>query len=245
MNNKNLSTSSAIIIAAVIIGLGLYFGLGSTSAPTELTTKEISRSIKVERNDSTDLETKVTIDDHIIGNFETAEVFVIEYSDLECPYCKNYRDIEGAAALAQFGDDERVAFVFRHFPLGKPLTGGDLHPTSVEEAVISECVAMLEGEEKFVSFVNSIFEETSSDGRYDLPYLLTQAQDLGVEKDALEECYTGSEAATTVARQFQQGVLMGVQGTPTLFVQTKDGEVSLVNRSKNENVLDKVSSYLK
>ena len=164
--------------------------------------------------------------------------------DLECPYCKRYRDTEGAAALTQFGDDERVAFVFRHFPLGKPLTGGDLHPTSVEESVVAECVAMLGGEERFQEFVDSIFEETSSDGQYDLPYLLTQAQDLGIEKDTLEECYTGLEAATKVAQQFQQGVLMGVQGTPTLFVQTKDGEVSLVDRSKNENVLDKVSSYL-
>ena len=179
------------------------------------------------------------------GDFEKAEVFVIEYIDLECPYCKRYHDTEGAAALAQFGEDERVAFVFRQFPLGKPLTGGDLHPTAVAEAVISECVATLAGEEKFEEFINQIFAETASDGRYDLPFLLTQAKDLGVKEKALEECYSGTEAPAKVAKQFQQGVLMGVQGTPTIFVQTKDGEVSLVDRSKNENVLNKVNSYLK
>lgn len=245
--NKNLSTSTAIIIAAIIIALGLFFGLQdfdlTSKAGKELTTEKISETIKITASRSQELETKVTVDEHIIGNFEKAEIFVIEYADLECPFCKRFHDGEKAEALKTFADNEKVAFVFRHFPLGRPLTAGDLHPTAVEEAVISECVATLAGEEKFQEFVNQIFAETASDGRYDLPLLLTQAEGLGVKKKTLIECYQGAEAGEKVAKQFQQGVLMGVQGTPTIFIQTKTGETSLLDRQKNENLIDKINSY--
>ncbi len=245
--NKNLSTSTAIIIAAVIIALGLFFGLQdfdlTSKAGKGLTTEKISETIKVTANRSQELETKVTVDEHIIGNFEKAEIFVIEYADLECPFCKRFHDGEKAEALKTFANNEKVAFIFRHFPLGRPLTAGDLHPTAVEEAVISECVATLAGEEKFQEFINQIFAKTASNGRYDLPLLLTQAEGLGIKKKALRKCYQGEDAGKKVAKQFQQGVLMGVQGTPTIFIQTKTGETSLLDRQKNENLMDKINSY--
>lgn len=49
------------------------------------------------------------------GNADARFVWV-EYSDLECPYCKSLHDAGTISqVMDQYGDD--VAFVFKHYPL--------------------------------------------------------------------------------------------------------------------------------
>lgn len=246
MNNK-LSTPTALILAAIIIAGGLFFGLKDSNPNTkvekELTTREISRAIKIEVNKNENLETKVTADENLSGDFKKAEVFVIEYASLECPVCKFFHSGERKNAFEHFMNDERVVFVTRHFPLGSPFTGRDMTPTAPEQAVIAECVGMLAGDEEFEKIIDIIYTETTHDGRFDLPFLLTQAEELGIKKSNLKECYSGPEAAARVAKQFQQGVIMGVQGTPTVFIQTKDGVV--VEFDRNKSLIEEVNSFLK
>src|SRR3989344_3323501 len=53
--------------------------------------------------------------DHILGN-PSALVKIIEYSDLECPFCARFHETM-KQAMDEYGKDGKIAWVYRHFPL--------------------------------------------------------------------------------------------------------------------------------
>lgn len=62
-----------------------------------------------------------------------ARYFLIEYSDLECPFCKTIH-----ASLDQVvTNTENVAWIFRHYPLV------DIHPKAQKAAEAAECAGIL------------------------------------------------------------------------------------------------------
>ena len=91
----------------------------------------------------------VTSADHILGNPQ-APVKVIEFSDLECPFCKRFHPTM-KQIIEEYGKDSRVAWVYRHFPLDS------LHSRARKEAEASECAAELGGNEKFWAYIDPLF----------------------------------------------------------------------------------------
>ena len=83
--------------------------------------------------------------DHMMGS-SNATVKVIEYSDLECPYCKMFH-----ATMKQVVSESNggVSWVYRHWPI---------HAGSMYKLVASECVAKIKGNDAFWKYVESIFE---------------------------------------------------------------------------------------
>ena len=67
--------------------------------------------------------------DHILGDPQ-ASVVVIEYGDLECPFC---RAVEPAVKHLVDVYGARIAFAFRHFPIE------DAHPHALLAAEATEC----------------------------------------------------------------------------------------------------------
>lgn len=92
----------------------------------------------------------VSPDDHYFGS-KDAEVVIVEYSDLECPYCAKFHD-----TLHQLVTDYngKVAWVYRHLPLTQ------IHATAEDKALASECVAELGGNDAFWKYIDNIFEKT-------------------------------------------------------------------------------------
>ena len=90
----------------------------------------------------------VSAKDHIRGN-KNAKVTFIEYSDLECPFCKkHHKTME--ELTAKYAD--RVQFVFRQFPLDQ------LHPNARAKAEASECANELGGEKVFWKYLDMMFK---------------------------------------------------------------------------------------
>ncbi|MEK7126271.1 MAG: thioredoxin domain-containing protein [Patescibacteria group bacterium] len=90
----------------------------------------------------------VSVYDHILGN-PAAPVVIVEYSDFDCDYCKNFHDTLHQI-IANAGVNGKVAWVFRNFPLTQ------LHPDAANKAEAAECVAELGGNDKFWSFVDGL-----------------------------------------------------------------------------------------
>lgn len=98
--------------------------------------------------------TKVTLDpvsdqDRIKGN-KDATVVVIEYSDLQCPYCQSFHKTM-TSLIAQY-DQNQVAWVFRHFPLS-------FHKFARAYAEATECAYKLGGNDKFWELADKIFTD--------------------------------------------------------------------------------------
>lgn len=84
--------------------------------------------------------------DHIRGSLD-AKVKIIEYSDLECPFCATLHPTL-QTIMQDFDGD--VAWVYRHFPL-------EFHPSAKPLAIGSECAAQLGGNDKFWEYIDYVF----------------------------------------------------------------------------------------
>ena len=74
---------------------------------------------------------KLTKDTYVKGD-ESAQILWIEYSDLECPFCKRLHD-SGAIKNLEAKYGKKLAFAFKHYPL-------PFHQTALPAAEAAECV---------------------------------------------------------------------------------------------------------
>ena len=73
---------------------------------------------------------------------------LIEYSDLECPFCKQFHP-SIQRVLDKYGD--QVVWAYRHFPIET------IHASARPLAEGSECAAQLGGNDKFWEYIDYIF----------------------------------------------------------------------------------------
>lgn len=85
-----------------------------------------------------------------LGN-KDAKITIVEFADLECPFCKRYFTETFSQLKKDYIDTGKVAYYYRHFPL-------DFHPLARPFAQASEC-ANEQG--KFWEMHDKIFQEHS------------------------------------------------------------------------------------
>jgi len=135
-------------------------------------------------------------DDHLRG----AGPLVVEYADLECPYCAQAHLI-----LKQLP----VRRLFRHFPVVSK------HPRARVLAQAAEAAAR---QGRFWEFHDGLMADQ---GRLDDPHLWERCRHLGIDLARFDADRRDETAAERVERDFRAGIRAGVVTTPTLFV---DGE---------------------
>lgn len=140
----------------------------------------------------------------VTGN-PNASVTVTEYGDLQCPACRGAYELLNKPLLEQYGS--RIRFEFMHFPLRS------LHRYALNAALASECAA---DQGKFWEFVDYNYEhqtemspETLSD---------TWPKALKLDMQTFERCYKSQIKKSTILDDYKKGQKLGVEGTPTYFV---------------------------
>jgi protein-disulfide isomerase len=157
--------------------------------------------------------------DHVYGN-PNAPVSLIEYSDFECPFCKRFHATANEIVDAYGG---KVNWVYRHFPLGMH------NPGAQKEAEASECVAQLGGNDAFWKFANAIYARTKSNGNgFPLDQLVPLGKEIGLDEKQFKECIDAAKYASRVQEDLDEGIQIGITGTPANFLLRNDtGEVIL------------------
>lgn len=232
MDTNNTSNSSnnlnawgiplAIVIAGALIAGALYFSRTDKSTIAEEDTSNISQAAEKA--------ILISKEDHIRGKID-AKVRVIEYSDMECPFCKEFHDTMNQI-FPEYED--KISWVYRHFPIQ------NIHPKAVTEAVASECVAEIGGNEKFWQFVDNFFEVTPSNNQTDLSILPKLARDLGINEDQFNTCLQSGKYDDLIKNQFDQAIQTGGQGTPWTLVVTKSGRVLSINGAQPYAVVKQI-----
>lgn len=154
--------------------------------------------------------------DHIRGN-PNAEVVIVEYSDTECPFCKQFHTTL-QTVMEKYGRDGRVAWVYRHFPLDQ------LHPTARKEAEALECAGELGGNEGFWAYTDELYSVTPSNNRLDMAELPRIASRVGLDVTQFNTCLDSGRHADKVERDYQDAVAAGGRGTPYSVILTRDGQ---------------------
>lgn len=186
---------------------------------------------------SADKVDKLRQDDHIKGN-KDARILLIEYSDLECPFCKKFHP------TAQQVVDEykgQVAWVYRHFPLDQ------IHSKADKEAEAVECANELAGNDGFWKLTDKIYEVTPSNNGLNLDDLPKLAGGVGIDQNKFKTCLDSGKYKEHVESDFQSGVKAGVSGTPgNIILDTKTGKTLLMPGAYPfENFKTEIDSLLK
>jgi protein-disulfide isomerase len=122
---------------------------------------------------------------------------VIEYADLECPYCAKAHLILRELPIRR---------VFRHFPVVSK------HPRARALAAAAEA-AGLQG--RFWEMHDSLLTDQ---GHLDDPHLWQRARKLGLDLERFEADRRSDAVGERVERDFRSGIRAGVTTTPTQFV---------------------------
>ncbi len=156
--------------------------------------------------------------DHIRGN-ANARLTLVEYSDLECPFCKRFHPTM-QDLMKTYRD--KIRWVYRHFPLS-------FHQNAEKEAEATECVSELGGNEKFWTYVDKIFEKTTSNGTGFAPDQLGPlAAEVGVDQTAFQSCLDSGKYSQLVKDQIADGTTGGISGTPSTFLIDANGKSQLI-----------------
>lgn len=213
----------AIIIAGAFIGGGLAYGL------TGVNNNSLRANTDTQASDQplppANIEVKpVSQEDHIRGDVN-APLTIIEYSDLECPFCKKFHPTMQQVLKEYPG---KVRWVYRHFPLTQ------LHSKASKEGEATECA----GEQgKFWEYVDRLFEVTPSNDGLDPAQLPKIAEDVKLDVNTFSTCLESGKYANHVQEDAQDAVSAGGQGTPySVLIDAKGGKTPISGAYPFEDV---------
>jgi protein-disulfide isomerase len=147
-----------------------------------------------------------------------AKVTIVNFDDLECPYCARMHEQLFPATQDHYKG--LVRFVYKDFPLV------DIHPWAMHAAVNAACLADLDGDAywRFVDHVHAHGDEITGPA-HDAPAALKTLDRLTQEEGQrskldltkLNAC-VAKQDESAVRASMKQGDSLGVNGTPTLFI---------------------------
>jgi len=214
MDNNN---NNALLIAGSIVAAGALIAVGIYLAPANTTQNENSNDQQAQDKDliqRTSIDNRPVTEEDFIRGSSTAAVTVIDYSDLECPFCKQFHQIMNDMTDKYSGQE--LAWVYRHFPLES------IHSKAPKEAHATECAAELGGEDAFWQYTDRIFAVTPSNNEFDLDRLPEIAAEIGLDRQAFVSCQESGRNQSKVQEDFEDARSTGGSGTPFVIIKLNE-----------------------
>ena len=138
---------------------------------------------------------------------DKAPVTIVEFSDLQCPHCKDAQPIIDKLLT----EEPNARFVFQNFPLPS-------HNWAAKAADYADCIGR-SSKDAFWKFVQGTFDAQSSITEANADEKLTAIADpAGVKGADMATCAAKADTKTRVEQSVALGQSVGVTGTPTVFV---------------------------
>lgn len=136
-----------------------------------------------------------------------ASVTIVEFSDMQCPHCQKAAPvIEQLLAL-----EPDARFIFQNFPI-------PIHNWAEKAAGYVDCVGRASNDAVW-KFIQKTFEDQSNITEANLDEKLKAiATASGVNGDETAACAVKPETKARVAASVELGKSVGVNGTPTLYI---------------------------
>ncbi len=145
---------------------------------------------------------KMDVDTKRLRGNPNAPVTIIEFSDLQCPYCRVIQPTL-KQLLSKYGD--RVNLAFRDMPLDQ------LHPLARKAAEATRCAAE---QGKYWEYHDLLF----SSGKLADKELAEQARSIGLDGSAFDACVAGGKFKQQIENDLQMGLKAGITGTPAFVI---------------------------
>ena len=194
-----LSPSVAIIICGVIIAAAIVF---INRFPGPVTAAPAAQQGGQYANVNVPAPSEA---DHVYGS-RTAKIFLIEYSDFQCPFCSRVNPT--LKSLVDESDGE-IAWIYRHFPLES------IHSEARPSAIASECVTAQLGNDGFWIFMDRVFanQQSMSAALYS-----SIAGEMGINPIAYNTCVASGTYDALIDQHSGEAAAAGGTGTPFTVV---------------------------
>lgn len=137
---------------------------------------------------------------------EDAAITMVNFSDFECPHCREFTHVLDAVREAH---SESVRVCYKQFPLG--------NHRNAAAAAYGALAAHQQGQ--FLAFHDVIFESQSALSAADDPaaFLVAMANRVGLNVDRFVEAANDEAVRAQVERDRREGMEAGIMSTPTLY----------------------------
>jgi len=171
---------------------------------------------------------KINVSGRPTRGANASKVVVVNFDDLECPFCSRMHQTLFPEILKEYGD--RITFIYKDYPLV------DIHPWATHAAVDANCLAAQNGDAywDFADYIHANQHEVSNEktpgARLEALDKLTllQGQKHNLDVVKLQSCIKAQdESAVKASMKEAEGI--GVEATPTLFINGEkiDGAVPI------------------
>ncbi|MBI4389624.1 MAG: thioredoxin domain-containing protein [Nitrospinae bacterium] len=171
------------------------------------------------------------------GGESRRKVLLLEYSDFQCPFCKR---VQATLNKLRRRYEDKVQFGYRHFPL----------PFHKEARGLAEAAECAREQGRFWELQASFYEASPAAlQRSDI--LKSAAEQAGVKNmSAFQSCLGKGKYRNRVLQDVQEGLNLGIQGTPAFIVGVYDQKKATVTGEmfsgavSEENFVRKIESYI-
>jgi protein-disulfide isomerase len=141
-----------------------------------------------------------------------APVTILEFSDYQCPYCRQYVQHTLPKIMATYVDTGQVRYLFKDFPL-------ESHANAHVAAEAARCAG---SQGAYWAMHGQLFDaqqEWAWQGQEDvLESFVRYAEDLGLDGTAFRECLQSGQFGEQVRQDQWEGQQAGVHGTPSFLI---------------------------
>mgnify|MGYP003441732062 len=223
LSSDALLIAGALIFGAVLITSSFWMPMKSNKAQEGLNPKQAQQA---DNNGVKEEGGPVTVsldDDPVMGDKKKAKVAIIEFSDLECPFCKRFHQETHKQLVKEYVETGKAVIVARDFPLS-------FHdPKATEEAAVAECVRDQKGDAAYFSFTEAVYAATQTNGK-GLPQgkMMELLKAASVDTAKVLACSEEESTKEEIAKDIADGTKAGITGTPSFVIGTlaEDGTVT-------------------
>ena len=146
-----------------------------------------------------------------IRGAETAPVWLVEISDFQCPFCKQWHDQVFATIDREYVKTGKVRLAYLNFPLSR------IHPNAQAAAEAAMCAGV---QGKFWELHESLFNSQPrwAEQKSPLATFDSLARAAGVEPKGWSHCMTTHATAKIIEADRDRSTKAGVESTPTFFI---------------------------
>ena len=145
---------------------------------------------------------------------EDAPVVIYEFADFQCPACGQYAALITPLIKERLVEPGTVRYVHYDFPLV------NAHPNAFLAARAARCADEQGGFWPFSDVVYARQPSWSGEGN-PTDLFVEYAETVGLNASEFEQCLRSDRYAEEVTRSLRLGESLGVQGTPTFFINGK------------------------
>jgi protein-disulfide isomerase len=165
---------------------------------------------------SQDLMSKIDVKGRPVKGNPDAKVTIVNYDDFQCPFCSRMHTTLFADVFKDYAD--RVRVIYKDYPLL------EIHPWAMRAAIDGNCLGEQNSQAywDFADYIHANQKAVSGKSRADAFANLDsaakeQAQKHQLDQDKLQACVQKQDE-TAVRASIAEGDKLGVDSTPTLFV---------------------------